>query len=271
LRRLGLGWIDFLDLAHVHLIDWRQTQPIHGTLKLDTVSKNLNRLHPADLANIIETLNVKHGGKLVTSMDTESAASVLQEVNPHLRRSLVKYLSPEEASHIVEKMSVEEIVDLAKSMHKEDADLILSFLKQGKLKEVESIIHYPNDTAGGLMMVKFMALRPEWTVLHSISEVKKRSSEFDSLVYAYVTDENGTFLGVVSMRSLLISAKEKTIKEIMKPIAKKMIIRVNEHVEEIIKTMTKYNLYMCAVLDEDGKMVGVISIDDIMRHLVPNA
>jgi len=271
LRRLGIEWLDFFGLAHVHFIDWRQAQPIHGTLKLDTVSKNLNRLHPADLANIIETLNVRHGSKLVTSMDSESAASVLQEVNPHLRKSLVKYLGPEEASQIVAKMSVEEIVDLAKSMHREDADLLLSSLKQRKLKDVERLIHYPNNTAGGLMMVNFMMLRPEWTVLHAVSEVKKKSSEFDSLVYAYVTDENGIFMGVVSMRNLLISSKDKTIKGIMKPVAKKTIIRVNEPIEEIVKTMTKYNLYMGAVLDEDNKMVGVISIDDIMRHLVPNA
>jgi magnesium transporter len=271
LRRLGLGWLDFLDLAHVRLIDWRQTQPIHGTLKLDTVSKNLNKLHPADLANIIETLNVKHGGKLVTSMDTESAATVLQEVNPNLRKSLIKYLSPDEASHIVEKMSVEEIVDLAKSMHKEDADLLLSSLRRGKLKDVERLIHYPNDTAGGLMMVNFMTLRQEWTVLHSINEIKKKSSEFDSLVYAYVTDENGIFIGVVSMRNLLIAPKEKTIKNIMKHLTKKSFLRVSESFETVVEIMTKYNLYTGVVLDDDDKLVGIISIDDVMRHFVPNA
>jgi magnesium transporter len=271
LRRLGLQWLDFFDLARVHLIDWRQAQPIHGTLKLDTVSKNLNRLHPADLANIIETLNVRHGSKLVKSMDSESAASVLEEVNPHLKKSLVKYLGYEEASQIVAKMSVEEIVDLAKSLHRDDADLILSSLKQKKLKDVERLIHYPNNTAGGLMMINFMTLRPDWTVLHAISEIKKKSEEFDSLVYAYVTNENGILMGAVSMRSLLISNKEKKIKDIMKKLPRKTIIRVNEQIEEIVMTMTKYNLYMGAVLDEDDKMVGVISIDDVMRHLVPNA
>jgi magnesium transporter len=270
LRRLGFQWLDFFSLAKVHLIDWRQAQPIHGTLKLDTVSKNLNRLHPADLANIIETLNVRHGSKLVKSMDSESAASVLEEVNPHLKKSLVKYLGPEKVSHIVAKMSVEEIVDLAKSMQKEDAHILLSSLKQEKLKEVERLIHYPNNTAGGLMMVNFMTLRPEWTVLYSISEIKKKSSEFDSLVYSYVTDENGIFLGIVSMRNLLISPKDKTIRDIMKRIVKKTIIRVDDPIEEIVRIMTKYDLYMGAVLD-DSKLVGVISIDNVMRHLVPNA
>jgi magnesium transporter len=271
LRRLGLEWLDFLHLIQVHLIDWRQVQPIHGALKLDTVSKNLNKLHPADLANIIETLNVKHGGRLVTSMDSKSAATVLEEVNPHLRRSLIKYISPEEASHIVEKMSVEEIVDLAKSMHSEDVGLLLSFLKDGKLKEVEHLMHYANDTAGGMMMVRFMTLRPEWTVLYSISEIKKKSSEFDSLVYAYVIDENNVFMGIISMRSLLVAPKEKTIKDIMKRVVKKSIMHVNDSFEDVVKIMTKYNLHMGVVLDDDTKLAGVISIDDVMRHFVPKA
>ena len=99
LRRIKLEWLlgGFFQPA---LIDWRHTQSVRGLLKLDTIAKNLERLHPADLANVIEDLNVKAGSRLVVSLDAKSAAKVLEEVDPHLQKVLVKYLGPEKMAGI---------------------------------------------------------------------------------------------------------------------------------------------------------------------------
>ncbi len=272
LRRLGFEWIDFFGLLSVHLLDWRQAQPVHKSVKIDVIAKSLNRLHPADLANIIEDLSVKHGSKLVSSMDSKSAAHVLQEIDPHLRKILVKYLGPDEAASILSQMSPDEVADLMQMLPKEEAKVFLESLQNSKLKKnVERLIVYPNDTAGGLMSLDYVAVRPEWTVKRARDEVKKLSPHLDSITYVYVTDSENHFKGVVSLRWLLIAPITKRMGELMKKLPAHSTLHTSQSIEDIIPVMTKYNLYTIAVLDNAKKMVGIVSIDDIMRHLIPDA
>lgn len=271
LRRLGLGWIDLFDLLKVHLIDWREAQPVHRTLKLDKVADNLKKLHPADLANIIEDLSIKHGSKLMKSLDAKAAAKVLEEVEPDLQKILVKYLGPQQAADILGQMSIEEIVDLMKMLTKGEAKRFLSHMQNGKMKNiVEKLLVYPDDTAGGLMTVDYMSVRPNWTVAKVIEEVKNLKAK-NFLLYVYVTDENGYFYGVVSLRWLLISSPDIKMKQLLKKISSHTVLRVNQEIDEIIEIMTRYNLFTAVVLDDKKKMVGVVAIDDVMRHLFPNA
>jgi len=151
LRRLGLERFDFLDLLKVSFIDWRKAQPIKGILKLDTMSKDLTKLHPADLANIVEDLSLKQGSKLVRTLDAEMAAKVFEEIEPAVKKILVSYLGPEKASQIVEKMSADEIADLLQSLPREERDRFLSLLQNGKLKKVERLIKYRKDTEARLV------------------------------------------------------------------------------------------------------------------------
>lgn len=104
LRRLGIAGLDMFDFFKVDLIDWRQTQPVKGTLRLNTVSKDLVRLHPADLADIIEDLNIKHGSRLVSSLDSAVAAAVMAEMEPSMQKAITNYLGPEKMADIISKM-----------------------------------------------------------------------------------------------------------------------------------------------------------------------
>ena len=271
LRRLGLDWLDFGDCLKVNLIDWRHTQPVRGILKLDTAAKNLNKLHPADLANVIEDLNVKAGSQLVVSLDAKSAAKVLEEVDPHLQKVLVKYLGPEKMSSILGQMSTDEIVDLLRTMTKEEARIFLSYLQNQKAKKIEKLIKYEDDTAGGLMTAEFIRVRPEWTVEQVIAEIKKHSANLRSIIYVYVLEDDDKFLGTVSLRWLLVSDSHKLVRDLVKHVPHTSVLNVDQDIEEVIKVMTKYDLYTAAVLDKDHRMLGVVTIDDVMRHLAPQA
>lgn len=271
LRRLGLDWLDFGDWLKVNLIDWRHTQPVRGILKLDTAAKNLNKLHPADLANVIEDLNVKAGSQLVVSLDAKSAAKVLEEVDPHLQKVLVKYLGPEKMSSILGQMSTDEIVDLLRTMTKEEARIFLSYLQNQKAKKIEKLIKYEDDTAGGLMTAEFIRVRPEWTVEQVIAEIKKHSANLRSIIYVYVLEDDDKFLGTVSLRWLLVSDPHKLVKDLVKHVPHTSVLNADQDIEEVIKVMTKYDLYTAAVLDKEHHMLGVVTIDDVMRHLAPQA
>lgn len=271
LRRLGMEWMDKPGLFKVNLIDWRQTNFMHGLLKLDTVQQKMNKLHPADLANIVEDLSVKHGSKLVISLDADAAAQVLEEVDPHLQKILVKYLGPEQVSNIVGRMTDDEIVDLVKMLPRHEARLFLSQVQGGQLKKIEQLLSYPDNTAGGLMTVDFASVRPHWTIREAIEEVKKASPKLRSVLYVYVTGEDGYYFGKFSLRWLVISSPDMKVKEILKHYSPPQPLRPNQKVKDTATIMTKYNLLTAPVLDSKHRLMGIVTIDDVMSHLVPKA
>ncbi len=271
LRRLGMEWLDIFGTLKVNLIDWRQAQPIHGGLKLDTVSDNLKKLHPADLANVIEDLNMKRSSELVQSLDSKSAAKVLEETNPDFQKILVKNWGPKQASQVLKQMSTEEVVDLMQMFPKTEAKQYLSELKNGQLSKVKDLYEYSADTAGGLMSLEYMTVRPEWTVSKAIKEIRKLSPELRSILYLYVVDEDEIFSGTVSMRWLLLSDHKKTMKDLLKNVTFSSVLHPHDKIEKVIEVMTKYDLYTAAVVDKKFKLMGVVCIDDVMRHLFPHA
>lgn len=271
LRRLGMEWLDIFDALKVNLIDWRQAQPVKGFLKLDILSDSLNHLHPADLANIVEDLSLNNGSELVRSLDSKDAAKVLEEIEPNLQKVMVEYIGPEESSDIIEEMSIDEIADLMKTFPKHKADKFMEQLKKGVARKVEKLIRYSDDTAGGLMSMDYIVVRPDWTVSDAIEEIKEKSATHRSVLYVYVVDKDGRFLGTVSLRWLIISSNNKKMQDLVKNYPISSTLKPEDEMKDIIEIMTKYDLFTAAVLDENQKLLGVVSIDDVMRDLAPDA
>lgn len=271
LRRLGIDRFDIFDLFKVGFIDWRKAQPIKGILKLDTISKDLTKLHPADLANIVEELSVKQGGKLVRTLDAETAAKVFEEIEPAMKKILVGYLGPERAGKIVEKMSANEIADLLQMLPQDDRDKFLSLLQNGKLAKVEKLFKYKNDTAGGLMRTHYMSANQDWTVEKTMDEIRRVYPSMRSVLYIYVVGDNEVLKGTVSLRRLISAKPNQKLKEIMKRMQYRAVLRPEQKIEDIINVMTKYNLYTAAVVEAKHQMIGMVAIDDVMRYLAPKA
>lgn len=271
LRRLGLSRFDVLNVFSVNMIDWRKAQLVKGVLKLDTISKDLTKLHPADLANIIEDLNLKHASSLVGSLTSERAAHVVEEMDPAVQKNIIQYLGAERAAQIVNSMSADEAADLLQQLPKDQARQFLASLQNAKSKKIERLIKYPDDTAGGIMTLDYMSARPDWTVAETIEEIKKVSPSLRTLLYVYVTSKDWLLIGVVSLRTLLLADQNQTLKQLMKPIPKRSTLRPRFRLKEIIRIMTKYDLFTAAVVDKERRLVGIVTIDDVMRQLSPNA
>ena len=273
LRRLGIGDSFLAWPFAVKFIDWRQAKLVHSgsPLRLDTAVDKLKELHPADLANVVEDLDIRHGSSLLASLDSEKAARVLEEIDPELQTILVKHLGPERAGKILSQMSSDEFVDLVKTLSGAETREFLAKVSQSRAESVQQLISYSDNTAGGLMTLDYFAARPEWTVGQAIEELRKVSKSMRSIVHAYVTDGHGKFLGAVSLRRLLLAKPEEKIFHLAKEFASHSTLRPHDHVPKIIKLMTKYNLYTAAVVDREKKLVGVVTIDDVMRVLAPRA
>ncbi len=271
LRRLRASWLDVFHLFEPSLIDWRKAQRVKGALRVDSLSDDLIRLHPADLANIIEDLSTKHGARLVRSLGDTVAAQVLEELEPRFQKILVDRLGPEKTSHILEKMSTDEVADLIQMIPPKEAEEILAKLHGRKLTSVEQLLRYEDNTAGGLMTTDLIRVKPSWTIQQALEEIRKHSDSMRSVLYIYVVDDAEVFQGAVSLRRLVFADPRQKVSELLIKDHPYAVLRVHYSIRDVVRIMTKYDLYTAAVLDRDNKLLGMVTIDDVMRHLHPQA
>lgn len=271
LRRLGVAGMDIFDSLPIKLIDWRGAYTLKGAVQIPSAAEQLVHLHPADLANIIEDLNPKKGSTLIQTLDKTVAARVLEEIDPKVQKLLIELLGPERTAKISEEMSADDFVDMVKALPEEKARELISNVQNGRAKRLQSLLKYQDDTAGGLMNTDFLSVRPESKVAEAIGLVRRVSDSFRSIYYLYVTDDAGVLKGVISLRRLLLGEPSAEVRSIMKNARRLPILHPFQRLKLIAALMTKYDLNSIAVVDKNRKMVGVVTIDDVMRVIFPSA
>lgn len=270
LRRLGLGGLNLFNFLQPELVEWKNVKLLGDKLQLSMSGKELVKLHPADIANLIEKLNLNQGSELLQVLDKKTAARVLEELEPELQKILVQNLGPERAASLMQKMSIDELVDLMQMLPAYKSKEIMQNLPTESKQKVRKILEYDENTAGGLMTTEYISAALASTVREVIENIKQSYQMHRGIYFVYVSDTEGIFKGVVSVRKLLISQPDTTMAELVDT-EKKVTATPNQTVSDIAALMTKYNLTALAVLDEQQKMLGVITVDDVMRHFVPNA
>lgn len=270
LRRLGLNALNLFNFLQPELLEWKNVRLLGDKLQLSMGTKELVKLHPADIANIIEKLNLNQGSELLQSLDKKTAARVLEELEPELQRILVESLGPERAASVMQKMSIDELVDLIQMLPDRKSKEIMQILPSDSTQKVRKILEYDEDTAGGLMTTEYVFAYLTTTVKEVVEQIKKSYQFHRGVYYIYIIDKDGIFKGEVSLRKLLIFGADQTMGELIDS-EKQSTATVNQDVLEVASLMTKYNLTSIAVLDESKKLLGVITVDDVMRHFVPHA
>lgn len=270
-RRMGLPLFGPLKKMREQLVDWKNVHVVGGKsqyLQLKTSFKDMQKIHAADLAHILEELSAKQRTELVQSLDQRTAARVLESLDPDVKKVLIQALGPERAASIVSEMSLDELVDLLKDLPKHEAKEVLSYFQQGKLQTVQKFLAYHSDSAGGLMTGEFVSVRPSWPVSQALEYVKQVSQRFRSILYVYVTEEDGKFVGVISIRKLLVADPTLTIQKMMKKPKKTQVVFVHQTRQDVAELMTKYHLLCVAVLDKEKRLAGIITADDVMRSML---
>ncbi|MBI5135668.1 magnesium transporter [Candidatus Uhrbacteria bacterium] len=272
LRRMGFSHPRWDRLLKPNFLEWKDVSLVENQLHLTQHVEDMVKLHPADIANLIEHMNIRHGSVVLQSLDQATAARVLEEVQPEIQTILVKSLGPERAASIMQKMSVDELVDLMQALpNPESGEIMRRLPGNEKTEDLRSIIKYDEDTAGGLMTTEFVSAQPNLTVRQAVDLIRKVSTIHHSLPFVYIVDQREKFLGVVSTRRLLIADPDQTLAEVMKLSERLPTAGENDRLMDVATLMTKYNLFTVAVLDGKGKLLGVVTADDIMRSLIPNA
>jgi magnesium transporter len=277
LRRLGfelpvVGFIEwFFDYTlKEKFIAWNYVQPLADPdrLRLQIPQSKLSELHPADLADIIEDMDVHERAVVVESLNEEILADALEEMDPKVQVSIMRGLEPERAADILEEMSPDEAADLIADLPTETAKGILREMEGEYQETVRGLLAHDEDEAGGLMTTQFMALPADKTIIDALAAVRQNADKVDIIYYIYVVDSESRLMGVVNLRELLSN-------EIFTPLERIMTTRVvtakiDDEAKDLADTFVKYGFRAIPVVDEENRIMGVIRFKALMEIVAPH-
>lgn len=253
--------------AHLphHLIGWNYIQPLKPKLHkiaLTVPKKIVAELHPADIAEIISKVPADEGSHLIRDLDIETAADALSELEPEIRAEIINTMYAPKAADIIEEMPPDDAADTLSNLPAEKAKEILSHIEKEELADIEELLIHKEDTAGGLMTNEFVSYSPDITVGQAMEKFRKDAEEIETVYYIYVTEQDERLVGVTSLRELLLAEPSRPLAEIME--TKIIKVAPEEDVEVVAEQMSKYDLVAIPVVDNEGYLLGIVTIDDIM-------
>jgi CBS domain-containing protein len=277
-----LGWGDAIDalvarllpnaayLGNERLITWRCVQPLTlaGTgeaVRLKVPRRELAELHPSELAEILTELDGRERESVFRALDAESAAEALTEVEPKVREHLIGSVPPEQAADILEEMPPDEAADLLAALPEEESELLLGKMEPDEAEDVEELLQYESDTAGGMMTTELISLPAGLTCAQALERLRSLASEVELIYYLYVVDAESRLLGVITIRQLLLADPNVRLDDIM--LRDPVTVRPDEPKEAVAEVVEKYNLLAVPVCDEQGILLGIVTVDDVLTHV----
>lgn len=227
-------------------------------------SKIVESLHPADIAEILEELDNKQAQFLFLLLDNELAGDVLAELEEDERKRFIESFPPEIiAKRFIDNMDSDDAADLVGSMSDEQQHEVLSHIEDlEQAGDIVDLLHYDEDTAGGLMGKELVAVNENWTVLTCLRELSRQAENIGEIFYVYVVDDDNVLKGRLSLKKMILSPTSTKINKLYNPDV--IFVNTDESAESVGRIMQKYDLVAIPVVDSIGRLVGRITIDDVV-------
>ena len=254
------------------LISWDAVDPVESdvtSMKLRISHRKLSKMHPADIAEIVEQLGGRDREAIFQSLDPETAAETLEESTEEVQAQIIARLDDERAADILEEMSPDEAADLLGDLPEERRESIMAAMEAGEVEDVEELLGYRDDTAGGLMTTEYVTVPVSLTAGETIERLRELEPNAESIYYVYVVDDAEQLLGVLSLRDLIVARPATPIADFM--IARVVSVPVDASPEDVAAVMSKYNFLAVPVVDEGEHIQGIVTIDDAMDAIMPAA
>jgi magnesium transporter len=255
-----------------NLIAWNYMDLLDRDLsqvKLSVTHKRLHELHPADVADILETLTPSQRAAVFEHLDNESAAETISELEDEYQADVIDDLSERRASDLLAEMDPDDAADIIGDLPYDKAERLLRLMGVEDASAIRSLLGYKEKTAGGIMTPEVTTVREDMTVQEVIECLRGEASEHESIFYVYVVAPDRRLTGVISLRDLLVSAPETSVDAI----AERDLITVDpdDDQEDVAETMSKYDLLALPVVDEGGALLGMVTVDDALDVLEEEA
>ena len=227
------------------------------------VLRELLAQDPADVAEVLSALSDERAAELIHRLFLrEAAAEPLGEMDPDESAELVQRLDPQEASTILSRMDPDDAVDLLLELPEETQQELLSRLSRKDAAVLEDLLTYPPDTAGGLMSPEVIPLSLSMSVQQAIDLLRSRLEEAETVYYAYAVDDAGRLQGVLSLRDMALAAPGKGLSDLI--VRDAITVPVDADAEDVARTFDKYDYFALPVVDHEGVLLGVITVDDVI-------
>ncbi|MDR2927382.1 MAG: magnesium transporter [Cytophagaceae bacterium] len=229
-----------------------------------TLRKILNELHPADIAEIYAELTLDEAKYLYYLVDDETAADVLVELSEDDRNEFLRVLPSEEiARRFLDQMDSDDATDVVSELDEERQHEVLSLMGDIEAAgDIVDLLSYDEDSAGGLMAKELIKVKESWNIVTCLRSMRRQAKDVDEVYYVYVVDNDGVLKGTLSLKNMLLSHGDTLIKNIYDEDT--ISVRADVSSEEVSNIMEKYNLVVLPVIDSIGRLVGRITIDDVV-------
>lgn len=248
------------------------TEKISDCLKegnIGGIKEMLSAIHTSEIAALIQSLDQGDRSMVLSFLDAETASQIIFELEKEQRHEILGKLDHEKIADIVEEMDSDDATDLIGELPKDTAKVVLEKMPPEDVREVETLLKYPKDTAGGIMQTELVQVIRDSTVRETIGWIRLIADEVQDFYGIYVTDESDRLLGTISLKSLILANPMIKVGEIMEPV----VISVTPYVdqEEVANIFKKYNIVSIPVIDEDRRLLGRITADDIIDVITEEA
>lgn len=228
----------------------------------DYVRIILTDLHAADVADLIERLDTDHRAKVLALLLPEAASEVLTEMDETLREDVLEDLDSATIAELVSEMDSDDATDVVSELSVDKASEVLEQVQTEYSEDIQELLGYREDTAGGIMAKEFVAVNAEWNVDEAIAELRSKKDEVEEIYQCYVVDDAGKLTGVVPLKDLILARPYSLIRQIMD--SDVFRIRSDMDQEEVAQIFEKYDLVSAPVVDPENVLIGRITIDDIL-------
>ncbi len=255
------GKIMQADLNNKILVD--SIKRLHRRGATSHLKKIVNKTHAADLSVVFRSLSFSEQLRLFNLIaDIEQKGVLFSELEEDIFLDIVEEMSIEDVVEIFETMPTDDVADLLERLPEDKADVILKKMKKEGSDEVEDLLSYENDTAGGIMVPDFIALSQEVNAKEAIESLQKEYLDVEMPFYLYVVDEYGKLVGVSSLRQLVVVPPETPLREFMTTDV--FSVRTDMDQEEVAKIVARYDILAVPVIDETNRLVGIVTVDDVI-------
>lgn len=256
------------------LIDWKDVEPFAShvpMVKLKVSHERLAKLHPVEIAHITEALAYPQVAEIVESLNDAVAADTLEEMPEERQVDIVGAMTEERAADILEEMGPDEAADILAELDAEKAERILAEMEPEQAAEVRELMIYKEGTVGALMTTDYVALPAHLTVQEALTAIRQLDWKPDLLYYIYLVDdqEQEHLRGVVSLRDLVLAEPETPLLDIA--VQDLQVAHPWESARDAVRTIAEYNLLALPVVDEEGRLLGIVTVDDAMALLLPES
>ena len=223
----------------------------------------LEDVHFADIAEILEDISFEEATYIIKLLDSDITSDILMELDEDVREKILKNLSAKEIAEELEELDTDDAVDMIAELSEKRQERVISEIEDEELKaDIQELLAYDENSAGGLMAKELVSVNENWTVLKCVREMRAQAENVTRVHSIYVVDDNGILKGRLSLKDLLVTSTKSPISEIYIP--KVDSVNVHDDAEDVARIMQKYDLEAIPVVDDEKRLLGRITIDDIV-------